>query len=169
MTHKVRNFNEVDTIYEKNLVTVCLKRRSAYVADPEGEPKVESPNEIYELLKVIYDQLSDDQEHLVMLVLNINNAVSGFKVISSGTQSMGPADAKIIFRNALMLGAAKIVLAHNHPSGALKPSRHDIDFTNKMIEVGKLMELPLVDHVIYTASGYLSMRADNVCRFESFV
>lgn len=169
MTHKVRNFNEVDTIYEKNLVTVCLKRRREYVADPDNEPKVESPNDIYELLKTIYGQLPDDQEHLVMLVLNINRAVSGFKVLSSGTQSMGPADAKMVFRNALMLGAAKIVLAHNHPSGSLKPSKHDIEFTNRIIEVGRLMDLPLVDHVIYSASGYSSMRAEDVCGFEPFV
>jgi DNA repair protein RadC len=169
MRRELRNFNDVDTIYEKTLVTVCLKRRPEFVADPDHEPKVESPNDIHELLKVIYGQLPDDQEHLVMLVMNVSNAVSGYKVLSSGSQTMGPADAKIVFRNALMLGAAKIVLAHNHPSGTLKPSQHDIEFTNKMIEVGRLMDLPLVDHVIYTTGGYFSMRGEDVCRFEAFV
>ncbi|MFA5530737.1 MAG: JAB domain-containing protein [Thiohalomonadaceae bacterium] len=169
MDRELRSFNDVDTIYEKNLVTVCLKRQREYIADPDGEPKAESPREIYELLKAIYDLLSDDQEHLVMLVLNVGNEVSGYKVIASGTQTSGTGDAKIIFRNALMLGAAKIVLAHNHPSGSLKPSAQDIAFTEKMIELGRALSLPLVDHVIYTNKGYFSMRAENACRFEPFV
>ncbi len=164
----MQNFNDIDTVYEKTLKTVSLKRSLEHLADPNGT-KAESPGEIYGLLKTIYAQLDDDQEHLVMLVLNVANDVSGFKVISSGSQSANPADAKIIFRNALMLGAAKIVLAHNHPSASLKPSRADITFTNKIIKAGRAIDIPVVDHVIITNTGYFSMRAEDVCEFESFV
>ena len=94
---------------------------------------------------------------------------SGFKVISSGTQSSGPADAKIIFRNALLLGAAKIVLAHNHPSANLQPSKADIKFTQKVIAAGKAIDIPVVDHLIVSHVGYVSMRAENHCDFEAFV
>jgi DNA repair protein RadC len=117
-------------------------------------------------LKSIYRQLDDDQEHMVMLVLNVSNEVTGFKVIASGTQTSGPADAKIIFRNALMLGATKIVLAHNHPSGNLKPSEADIRFTKKLIEAGKALEIPVVDHFIVSHKGYVSMRKEKFCEFE---
>lgn len=163
----MRNFNDVETVYVKKLKTVSLKLNLEYIADPEGgRPKVESPDEVYELLKAIYRQLDDDQEHLVLLVLNIANEVTGFKVISSGAQSAGPADGKLIFRNALMLGAARIILAHNHPSGSMKPSAEDIAFTQRMIDAGKAIDIPLVDHIIVTHKGYVSMRAEGHCKFE---
>ena len=164
----MKDFTDIETVYEKTLKPVSLKRNKVHVADPDGA-KAGSPGEIYELLKTIYAKLDDDQEHMVMLVLNVSNDVSGFKVISSGTQSANPADAKIIFRNALMLGAAKIVLAHNHPSGSLKPSQADIVFTNKIIKAGRAIDIPVVDHMILADTGYFSMRAEDVCKFESFV
>ncbi|MCU7937147.1 MAG: JAB domain-containing protein [Candidatus Thiodiazotropha sp. (ex Dulcina madagascariensis)] len=127
-----------------------------------------SKDEVYEILKSIYRQLDDDQEHMIILILNVSNEVVGFKVVASGTQTSGPADIKIIFRNALMLGATKIVLAHNHPSGNLKPSNADINFTEKVIDAGKVMDVPVIDHLIVAHSGYVSMRADGYCDFEVF-
>jgi DNA repair protein RadC len=167
----MKNFNNVETIYTKRLKTVQVKLNLDYIADPseDDKQKAECPDEIYEILKSLYRQLDDDQEHMIMLVLNVSNEVIGFKVIASGTQTSGPADAKIIFRSALMLGATKIVLAHNHPSGNLKPSSADIRFTQKVIEAGRVMDIPLVDHLIMTHKGYISMRAGNCCKFDSFI
>ncbi|WP_303905224.1 JAB domain-containing protein [Thiohalomonas denitrificans] len=163
----MRDLNGIATVYERRIKTVTLKRSPEHIADPEGKPNADRPDEVYQLLTAIYSHLDDDQEHLVMLVLNVSNDVVGYKVISSGTQSSGHGDAKIIFRNALMLGAAKIILAHNHPSGSLKVSDADIAFTKKVIEAGRTLDLPLVDHIIYTPNAYTSMRAEDCCRFES--
>ncbi len=167
----MKNFNNIETIYRKRLKTVQVKLSLDYIADPsdDDKQKAECPDEIYAILKSLYRQLDDDQEHMIMLTLNISNEVTGFKLISSGTQTSGPADTKIIFRNALMLGATKIVLAHNHPSGNLKPSSADIGFTQKVIEAGKVMDVPLVDHLIVSHNGYISMRTDNYCEFDSFI
>lgn len=165
----MKNYNNIDTVYTKRLKTVQLKIGQDYIADPQDDdkPKVEHPDDVHEILKSIYRQLDDDQEHMVMLVLNISNEVAGFKVIASGSQTSGPADAKIIFRNALMLGATKIVLAHNHPSGNLQPSNADIRFTQKVIAAGKAIEIPVVDHLILSHSSYISMRKEQHCDFEA--
>ena len=164
----MRNFKHTESVYSKKIKTVTLKLNPEHVADPEGNAKARSADEVYEILKAIFAQLDDDQEHLIMLVLNISGDVSGFKVVSSGTQNASSGDPKIIFRNALMLGAVKIILAHNHPSGSLKPSTADIGFTEKVIEAGKAIDIPLVDHIIFTPKGYTSMRADRYCAFEAF-
>ncbi|MCU7920056.1 MAG: JAB domain-containing protein [Candidatus Thiodiazotropha sp. (ex Epidulcina cf. delphinae)] len=166
----MKNFNSIDSVYIKRLKTVQIKLYPDYIADPSDDdrPKAESPDEVYEILKSLYRQLDDDQEHMIILVLNVSNEVVGFKVVASGTQTSGPADIKIIFRNALMLGATKIVLAHNHPSGNLKPSNADINFTEKVIDAGKVMDVPVIDHLIVAHSGYVSMRADGYCDFEVF-
>lgn len=165
----MKNYNNTKTVYTKRIKTVQLKLGQDYIADPldNDKPKAESPDDLHEILRALYHQLDDDQEHMIMLVLNISNEVSGFKVISSGTQTSGPADAKIIFRNALMLGATKIVLAHNHPSGNLKPSEADIRFTKKVIAAGKAIDIPVLDHLIVSHNGYTSMRKEHYCEFET--
>ncbi len=167
----MKNYNNIETIYTKRLKTVQLKLGQDYIADPldDDKPKAENPDDVHEILKSLYRQLDDDQEHMIMLVLNVSNEVTGFKVIASGTQTSGPADAKIIFRNALMLGATKIVLAHNHPSGNLQPSQADIRFTKKVIAAGEAIDIPVVDHLIVSHNGYISMRKEQHCDFEVYI
>lgn len=103
-----------------------------------------------------------------MLVLNVANEITGFKIISSGGQASTTVDAKIVFRNALMLSAAKIIVAHNHPSGELKPSNADIQFTEKLIQAGKAIDIEVVDHLIVSHQEYVSMRHKKYCVFNSF-
>jgi len=166
----MKNYNNIDTVYTKRLKTVQLKIGQDYIADPleDENPKAESPDDVHEVLKSLYRQLDDDQEHMIMLVLNVSNEVAGFKVISSGTQTSSEVDAKIIFKNALMLGATKIILAHNHPSGNLQPSEADIRFTKKVIAAGKVIDIPVVDHLIISHKGYTSMRKEQLCEFEAY-
>jgi DNA repair protein RadC len=164
----MKNFSNTITIYAKSLRTITLKIRQDFIADPDANlPSADSPIDVYEILKAIYRQLDDDQEHLVLLVLNLSQEVTGYKVISSGNERTSLANGKTIFRNALLLGASYIVLAHNHPSGKLKPSNADIRFTNKAIEAGKTLDIPVLDHIILTQKGYISLRDERQCKFES--
>jgi DNA repair protein RadC len=163
----MKDFANTTTIYTQSLRTITLKIRQDFLADPGAKlPTAESPNDIYEILKAIYRQLDDDQEHLVLLVLNLSQEVSGYKVLSSGNERTSLADGKIVFRNALLLGASSIVVAHNHPSGKLKPSAADINFTNKIIEAGKTLDIPVLDHIILTDRGYISLRDERRCKFQ---
>jgi len=119
---------------------------------------VGNPNDVYEILRSIYATLDDDQEHLILLVLNVANNVIGFKLIASGAQDSTLVDAKVIFRNALLLGARNIIIAHNHPSGNLNPSEQDLQVTMMLAASGRLLDLPLLDHIIVTAErGYPSL------------
>lgn len=163
----MRDFANTTTIYSKSLKTITLRIRQDFLADPGAKlPTANSPNDIYEILKAIYRQLDDDQEHVVLLVLNISQEVTGYKVISSGNERTSLANGKIVFRNALLLGASSVVVAHNHPSGKLKPSNADIAFTNKIIEAGKTLDIPVLDHIILTHKGYVSLREEKRCKFE---
>ncbi|MCW3071308.1 MAG: repair protein [Bacteroidetes bacterium] len=80
----------------------------------------------------------------------------GFSKISQGGLSGTVVDAKVVFQVALKANASSILLAHNHPSGNLKPSEADLMITKNIREAGKLMEIPLVDHIILTDEGYYS-------------
>ena len=85
-----------------------------------------------------------------------NNTVLHKRCVSQGGVSGTVADPKVIFKKALEDLASGIILVHNHPSGNLKPSHADIKLTNKMSEAGKLLEIPVIDHIIFTDHGYYS-------------
>lgn len=95
-------------------------------------------------------------EQFRILLTNRANKVMGVVEISSGGISGTTADPKLIFATALKACASGIILAHNHPSGNLKPSQSDLDLTRKLKEAGKLLDIQVLDHLIITSEGYMS-------------
>lgn len=96
------------------------------------------------------------QEEMVMLCLNRANHVVGFYRVSKGGVAGTVVDPKIIFTVALNSCASAIIIAHNHPSGQLKPSESDKTITRKLKEGGKLLDIEVLDHLIMTDQSYLS-------------
>ena len=105
----------------------------------------------------IYGQLSDlPHEEFWVLYLNRKNEVVKKINISKGGVSGTIADNKIIFKNAIENLASGIILCHNHPSGNLNPSQADIKLTKRLYEIGLLMEIPILDHLIIGENNYYS-------------
>jgi len=101
-------------------------------------------------------------EEMYMMLLNRGNKVLGFSKISVGGITGTVVDLRVIFQTALKSNACAILLAHNHPSGTLKPSSSDIKITREIREAGKIMDIPLVDHLILTEEGYFSFADDGI-------
>ncbi len=97
------------------------------------------------------------REEFKILLLNRANKVLGLVNISTGGVSGTVSDPKIIFASALKANASGIILAHNHPSGNLKPSEADLNLTNKVKKAGQLLEIAVLDHIILTSEQYFSM------------
>lgn len=97
------------------------------------------------------------QEQFKIILLNRNNRVIGVCEVSRGGMSGTLVDAKLVFGIALTAGACALVLAHNHPSGNLTPSKMDLQLTAKLKEGGKLLDVAVYDHLIISAEGYLSL------------
>lgn len=96
------------------------------------------------------------REQMKVLLLNRANNVLGIFDVSTGCQAGTICDPKIVFATALKCNSASLILAHNHPSGNLKPSAQDIQITRKLVEAGKMLDLFLVDHLIMSKRGYYS-------------
>ena len=97
------------------------------------------------------------QETMVCFALNSNNEIIHDFVVSVGTVNMTVVDPKLLFGKLLVTpGAVGFILAHNHPSGSLKPSKADDNLTQKVKEGAKLLDLILLDHLIVTNNGYYS-------------
>jgi len=95
-------------------------------------------------------------EEFKVLLLNRNNIVLGIYQVSKGGIAGTVVDPKLIFGVALKTVASSIILAHNHPSGNLKPSPEDIRITKKLVEAGKVLDIQVLDHLIITDIGYYS-------------
>ena len=91
-----------------------------------------------------------------VLYLNRANKINHFEIVSEGGITGTVADPRIILKKALEEDAVNIVLAHNHPSGSLKPSRADEDLTRKIKEAAKYFDINVIDHIIVSELGYYS-------------
>ncbi len=107
-----------------------------------------SPNAAAEIFRAIYQELDLDREHFVMLALNAKGRVIGHKVISTGHSTACLVTPAMVFQAALVLGAVTVLVAHNHPSGDPSPSREDEELTLRLREAGKLLGVPLGDHLV---------------------
>lgn len=130
-----------------------LGRRRKEQAIPE-RPGISHSREAYELLKTYFSDLNHEEFWLILL--NRANRVLSKHLISKGGQAGTIADPKIIFNIALLNHASSLLLAHNHPSGNLKPSKSDIELTHKLQEGAKLLDLQIIDHLIFTDHAYFS-------------
>jgi DNA repair protein RadC len=128
------------------------RRRST--ADLPDRPEIKGSRDAYQLLAPLLLDLPHEESWV--LFLSKKNKVIGKTKLSVGGTDATIMDAKIVFRKALEGMAAAIIVAHNHPSGTLRPSQADIDLTRKMKTVGEAIGLPLVDHIIIADGGYYS-------------
>ena len=122
--------------------------------------KINSSADVYALMRP--ELLDETVEYFYVLFLNRSNLVVKKQLISQGGTSATIADPKLIFKYAMEHLASAIILVHNHPSGNLKPSAADIGLTKKLCLVGKNLELPVLDHVIFTDVGYFSFADESM-------
>jgi DNA repair protein RadC len=106
------------------------------------------------LLPLLRDRL---QEVFVVLILDSKNGIKLTVEISRGTLNASLVHPREVFKCAIDHSAAAIIVAHNHPSGNCEPSREDIEITRQLAEAGKIVGIPLHDHVILAGNGYASM------------
>ena len=116
--------------------------------------KITSSRDIFQFVHAQFLDLPHEEFHV--LLLNRSNAVIRREFVSRGGVSGTVVDPKIIFKIALDNLASSVILCHNHPSGNLRPSEQDISLTKKIKEAGSLLEIPVLDHLIITDTGYFS-------------
>ena len=102
------------------------------------------------------------QEHLVAVYLNVKNEVICFSVVHIGTIDQSIAYPRDIFQRALLTNSARVIVAHNHPSGNTTPSEADKLFTKRIIRAGELMGIEILDHIIVTDNEFCSLRAEGL-------
>jgi DNA repair protein RadC len=98
------------------------------------------------------------QESFLCISLNGANEIIGNRVVTIGLLNSSQIHPREVFADAISDRAASVILAHNHPSGLLKPSPDDLAVTTQMLEAGKILGISVLDHIIITPKGYLSFK-----------
>ena len=100
----------------------------------------------------------EKKEHFAILLLNTKNHIIGLRDISIGSLTASIVHPREVFKEAALQSAAAIILLHNHPSGDPSPSREDISVTQRMVKAGKIMDIPVLDHVILGDGRWMSLK-----------
>lgn len=159
----VKDLMKFKGIGEAKAITIVsaleIGRRKKEI-EPDKLVQISNAKNVYEAIQSHLEDLK--HEEFWVLILNRRHQIIKKQLISSGGVSETVADPKIIFHVALQELASSIVLIHNHPSGNLKPSQSDLDLTRKLKKAGQVLDIPIIDHLIYTDNGYFSFADDGL-------
>lgn len=115
---------------------------------------VRSPKDIFENYRSLFaDKV---RERFIVFWLDTSGKVIGFDLVSEGTLDSSLVHPREVFRGAIVATASSIILAHNHPSNSLEPSKQDIEITKQLVQGGNVIDIPVKDHIIFGRDTYIS-------------
>jgi DNA repair protein RadC len=132
-------------IREPNLTTEFSPSRRRLIATPRDAAQLVGPR-----LRL------DEQEVFAVISLDIQHRAIAISEVSRGTANMAPVTVRGTFRLAIALGAHGIILVHNHPSNIPTPSNDDMNLTRALVEAGRIIDIPVQDHIIIGGETYFS-------------
>lgn len=125
----------------------------------EQKIKVLNSYDIYRVMQQVLlreNKIRRNQEHFWVVGLNTKNKILFIELIGLGAVNRVNADPPDVFRMAIYKLATKVILVHNHPSGSTDVSKGDHEFTDRMLKVGKLININVIDHLVITEEGFTS-------------
>ena len=141
----------------KSLELLALLELAKRLGEKRGERKVITcPEDAadYAIPRLRYE----NKEHMCALLLNVKNHIIAWETISIGSLDASVVHPREVFRPAIIKGAASIILVHNHPSGDPTPSKEDLEVTARMVQVGRVMNISVLDHIIIGGDNFVSMK-----------
>lgn len=113
--------------------------------------RVFTPTDAARFFHRVWRGLPQDRECFVVAMIDAKNMITGFEVVAMGSLTGVEVHPREVFKAAMLMSAAAILVAHNHPSGDPTPSEADVDLTRRLYEAGKLIGIPVIDHVVIGA------------------
>ena len=138
-------------------VLACLELSKRYILNDKSNP-VLTPDDLVSRLSFLK---YEEQEHFVVVSLNSVNGVIAVHEITTGLVNKTPVHPREAFAKAIEDRAVSVVFAHNHPSGSLEPSQDDLSITRVLCASGRILQIPVLDHIIVGKGGYTS-----ICRID---
>ena len=125
------------------------------------EGKMDCSVSVYDFCKEKLALHEATKEQFLVFALDTKLQVTGFTVVSIGTLDSAAVHPRDVFSFLIVSNAKSFICVHNHPSGDPKPSAEDFNITRKLQEVGELVGIDMLDHIIYTDESYYSFKVEN--------
>lgn len=159
------------TVKLKNYPSISRFRIKVMVVRDESIPSdmtvtIQSPEDIYRCVVAETDVIRLDREAVYGLYLDTRNRLLGVELISLGTLNSTIVNPREVFKSAILLGSASIVLVHNHCSGDVTPSVEDMELTQRIYKSGVLLSIELLDHVIVSDGKHYSLKQNHPKLFQ---
>ena len=136
-----------------DIITLKIVRESSLLYKPRT---IRGPEDAFELVR---NTLEDaDREMFTVIYLNTKNEPTAIHTVSVGTLNSSLVHPREVFKAAVMVNAASLILAHNHPSSDVQPSREDIEITRRLVEAGNVLGIQILDHIIVGSGRYRSLK-----------
>jgi len=128
---------------------------SSEAEDGSGKPSFKTSRDVFDYYRPKFFGLK--KERFLCAMLDTKNRIFKETIVSEGTLTSSLVHPREVFRNAIKEASASVLFLHNHPSGDTTPSRDDITITERLVETGKIVGIEVLDHIIISDSGYLSL------------
>ena len=125
----------------------------------EQKIKLINSDDVYSVMQEILlreEKIDQEKEHFWMIGLAQNNRMQYIELVSMGSVNATTVEPMNVYRVAVLKGAVNVIMVHNHPSGELKPSDEDKDLTDRLIQVGRILNIKVIDHLVISVKSYLS-------------
>lgn len=136
-----------------NIVSVKLIKETSMLYK---QRKIRSPQDSYELFREYLGEV--DREHFVVACLDTKNQPTNISTVHIGSINASIVHPREVMKTAILSNAASIICCHPHPSGDPTPSSEDIDVTERLVEVGKIVGIELLDHIIIGDGKFISLK-----------
>ncbi len=151
---QIRAIAELDSGEQNRLIGLINVVRRFNTQNSNQRMVIRTPEEAAALVRDMGDLL---QEQVRVILLDTQSRVMDIVTVYVGTLNMSALRGAEIYREAILRGSASIILVHNHPSGAPQPSPEDVQATRGLAAAGKLLAIPLRDHLIIGREGWVSL------------
>ena len=112
------------------------------------------PEDLYRSFLFLFRQ--QVKERFIVFWLNATNRIIGFEIVTEGILNSSLIHPREVFRGAIVATCASVILSHNHPSGNTEPSAEDLSITKQIVEAGKIIGIPVHDHIVFTDDAFVS-------------
>lgn len=145
--------------FDENRTNVLVKDFTKNIAEVQA---LNSPEKITKMFNYVFNANKQAEEYVYLLALDTKMNCKGIFEVSHGAVNYSVVNPREIFIRLCLCGAVYFVVAHNHPSGEISPSKEDVNVTNRLKQTGEILGIELLDHIIIGEDKYLSLKEEKL-------
>lgn len=145
--------------FDENRTNVLVKDFTKNIAEMSA---LNTPEKITKMFNYVFNANKQAEEYVYLLALDTKMNCKGIFEVSHGAVNYSVVNPREIFIRLCLCGAVYFIIAHNHPSGEVSPSKEDINVTNRLKQAGEILGIELLDHIIIAEDKYLSLKEEKL-------